>query len=843
MTDVLGVDINGLVDSFAIGDLALRNISVQVGEVPSVVVTPHADHGGAVGGVEATLALHGRGWQHPPSAGHHPEAMSRIPLSIVLHRLVDRATVPTANGPMQPAELAAVACRELAKMAFLSYKNDAAGSAENIIVAMPDDGQFDTDLQQRLLEAFAGKNLHAALLWRSIAVFLGCEHLLLPLASRLNGKGVGVVCLQADSIAISRLDVELKGGHLVPVRKQAGLRLPLDKSIHECAEELAKSLLPGDPQGAWQALWGNGLALRRLIGLPTKPALVQVGGRWRRITDESAVSFATPTLTTDMFAEARERLKGCPLVLIEGPACEARWNAKEIYYYKLTDALDLPPSTQRTMVQRSLYAAAKGGVVYAFRVASGQPTYYDFLPQLRIAVRVGANAAFIDLIPPQERAEGGKTWTREFDLNLMVKEGQQRLEVFLRRADDAVRKASVTFPLPAAVQTGVKIGITQRPAQGYASLTLIFEPESEVPAIALTWDTMTVDGRTEEQILEYLDEAGTKIPPVTPIKTHWEGWKPAVVDVLKRLNAKLGTGGAPLKDCIVNLNSLGFFIGKAGYVEVSANPGIPNVYYRLIDENGGLPTEGMPYPGADEIYRQTLALLNGAMSGANLDLNSSFRIAVVRTLSKFHAACPDLLKAHLLRLAKSKLLVYVTQDCRAMGRVFTTPDEWKAFYGLLASEPTLKQHHLLALSDILLTRKNAASHLDRKLAENFCVKILARLGELKDKERSRRYSRGKKLRWQIGNSCLKALIGLLRYRQANPAFLAPGSDPLAQKFEAAIEAILASDKLADAAKTYAAPALKYLHEQGVADELLSLINAEDPDEDGDGDGDGGGPGG
>src|SRR5690606_27520443 len=84
-------------------------------------------------------------------------------------------------------------------------------------------------------------------------------------------------------------------------------------------------------------------------------------------------------------------------------------------------------STQRE------HLVARGCAVYQRRRKMKRLTYFDYLPQLQLAVRRGAEPVFIDLIDPNERIEGGGAYEADRDLGLSVQPGTSRLDFYLLR--------------------------------------------------------------------------------------------------------------------------------------------------------------------------------------------------------------------------------------------------------------------------------------------------------------------------------------------------------------------------------------------------------------------------
>ena len=204
--------------------------------------------------------------------------------------------------------------------------------------------------------------------------------------------------------------------------RRTDIVIPFRRPISDLAKEVAHRYAPhDDPHAGWQLLWGNGLVLSWILRLDAKDTMVQTCDGWQLVPgtppqDLPQVEFDEATLD-----ELNRFLEGVDYRIYEGPALETPCHGDRLANFLREQDVMNTRSLYLTRDERHL--AARGCVIYQQRQDLGRHTYYDHLPQLRLAVRRGEDPSFLDLIDPTARIEGGMPYDDECDLGLSVEPG------------------------------------------------------------------------------------------------------------------------------------------------------------------------------------------------------------------------------------------------------------------------------------------------------------------------------------------------------------------------------------------------------------------------------------
>jgi hypothetical protein len=390
----------------------------------------------------------------------------------------------------------------------------AAGQAREAVIAVPDDGRFLEEARQRLIDAAVQGGLRPTLLWRPVAALLGLEpQLRAEDVAKLSGRTIGVLSCLEDGVHASRLEVEIEPDerdgqtYFVPVRRQAGIVVAYKRPILDLAEELASRYAPpDDPQSGWQLLWGNGLALSWLLRLKAEDTVVQTNDGWKLITGTPPENLPQVEFDDTKLDELNSFLDGIDYRVFEGPALATSAYEQRLVYFLQGRVAQWSQSL--IFADKDEHLVAHGCAVYQRRRDQKRITYRDYLPQLRLAVRRGANPDFVDLIPFDARVEGGGSYKSELDLGLSVQPGTSSLNFYLLREGNA-KPRHVTVELGEHVVESVPISlrIRQQPAQGTARLTLVTAHDG-IPfrPVELHWERMVEEDLSEAQILDRLRE-------------------------------------------------------------------------------------------------------------------------------------------------------------------------------------------------------------------------------------------------------------------------------------------------------------------------------------------------
>jgi len=804
----LGVDINGLLDG------AERDGRLVPGSIPSVVVLPAKRGRGpltVVAGTEAGLAIEGRGWEWPPSAACTQTAgRLRIPVAEALDALVRNSKVPTAHGEMDAEELVAAAVAALVPD----------GSDQEPVVVIPDNGRFDEEVQQRLLDALGSRGLRPRLIWRSVAAVLGVEDVLNKNAHRLYGKSIGVVSVLADGIDVSLLRLEKpedgRNDYVVPMRDSYGMHVPFARSLIRCAEDGAAEILADDPDRGWQLVWGNGAALERMLGTAARPRLIQTQGRWRLLEIDDPAASPLPGPDAAGMALLRDILRRADHVIVEGPAAEARETGQLLLGHRIAETLALSGRILHRGRPHE-FTAAKGASAFARRSAAGQTTYYDFLPQIRICVRnAEGDPVFVDALPNDQRVEGGQAFRTKppLDLGLIVREGKDALDFYISlERSGQTRKASIVLPRPSAADTRVFLDIEQYPLRGLARISVVPEEGADMAPITLDWSRMAVDGRLEAEIVRDLAETGPTVPPTVPVEGHWLRWNERIGgrslrDILRDFPERLD------EDTLSGANDLALQLSRrSSPMRMTAGRDRDKGLYRALSTDGQLPEKGTALADAGPMIDRVLALL-----ATGIEKKSPLRGAALKACSWSFSRCPVQVIRHLAELAAHGKVVAHLLDYRAMGRVFTKEEDIRLLFSLCCRLPRLMQYHMESLLTVISIRPDAASLLELRQAERLLSGTLERLSEY--------HGHSGPGTPRLARTCIRLVAALLRHRVRSPRFLMPESDPQGWEVRTAlvrVEEMLLTDQ---GTRDLARGAVEWLENRGVDS---GILDQEDED--------------
>ena len=786
---MIGIDLNGLCD-VSVNDV--KTGILRGGGVPSVVVVqPRLKQGDplqVIAGEEAAMAVEGRGWQWPNSARVVDiEQSQRVPLHHVLEALGEGLQIQAAGEARAPTELLAAAIAALARP-----QGPAPEGERPVVITVPDDGHFLEEARQRLIDAAVQSGLTPTLLWRPVAALLGMESKFdekdVP---RLSGKTVGVLSCLEDGVHAARLDIETitdgEESYFVPIRRESGIVAPYRKPISTLAAELAKKYASlDDPQEGWQLLWGSGLVLSWLLRLKARDTVAQTTGGWKLISSETPINLPHVEFAEKALGKLVNFLEGVHYTIFEGPALETYCGGMRLAYF-LRGKL---PRTAHPLnwATKDQHLAARGCVVYQKRKAQSRVTYYDHLPQLRLAVlRGGTDPKFLDLIEPTARVEGGKAYDNECDLGLSVKPGTPALNFYLLREGNA-KPRHIQAELPDRLSTAVpiRLRIRQQPAQGTARLTLVAANDGSLfRPVELHWEQMEEQDLSEEEVLERLQEESVDVPPVQPQPCHPLLWTahlasvsgslaqflPQLAGVLDR-DRPSSEGLLPLLDRNSRL-----LTRRSSPAILTRRQVVDWKLYRAVSSDGAVPEEGDELsPTLLDQFDKCLTRL-GELITSDVHMDQGLRSAIVRLGGWCFLRCPDGVRQHLIETTRSDGVPDARVYFRAMGKVFVEDEDCRAFFALLErqlsrQDATFKLHEIEGLFYLLSLREEAPLALTNHQATLFAGKLLDRIREC--------VRAGKPLS-RLVSASLKTYAGLMRYRLFRPDFMTPQDTVLGEK--------------------------------------------------------------
>ena len=790
----IGVDINGLQDVAAFD---LSSDTIVGGQVPSVIILRRGkgDRLEVTAGAEATQSFIGRGWPWPADAVERSknDKTIRVPLTDVLAGLLDGGSISVGGIPVKAADLYVAAASALSNTQRLTMDGTRKKSPP-LVAAIPDDGRFNEDTQQNIVSAasMAGHNIN--LLWRSVAAILGLADELQPIARRLNGHPVGVLSCLDDGISVNILEIgamsrNADAPYVVPKRQKSGRFFPLNVPVSGHATSIADRISNDLKIGSEQVLWGDGLPLRWLLNLSEKDALFQTPGGWTRYPGNAPSWLSSPSFDDGLLDQIHAFLGDVRYVVIEGPVLELETGQKKLAFALRDGLRDRCQRDQQSARQtltfsgQATHLAARGCAEYARRSAAGQVTYLDHLPQIRLAVRDGREARFVPLIPVSAACEGGKEFDEYTDLGFSIPSGASDLEFYiLREGSLAPRHAVEVLRTSIKDDTPIQMRIKQTPAQGRAQLTI--EPKSSVSplsALSIKWDSMDVlEGQSEEDIVRVLEDQQVYAPPVQPHPCHAYLWvhktgsgllRFSLADHIEILEQSVNSGKDidPKEISAARLLLCRFQSPYALTRRQGTNRHSDRTISRAVSSDGELPKP------VDGLHQESLKAFDNVLEelARKLEsnpLNTSQRNQIVTFCAWAFTRCPLTVRRHLYSAAKAGKVSAASNDFDAMGRIFSTPDEYQAYFYILIKhasngDGTFKQYHIRSLFYLLSLREDAPLYISRQDANELVAFTLHRLKENISHQNYKALMR----------VCIRALGGLARVRLAHSDFLDPNT--------------------------------------------------------------------
>lgn len=797
--NLTGIDLNGLCDVSVDG---VEGRVLRGGGVPSAVVIQPRQDGGplrVISGVEAAMAIEGRGW-HWPNSARVTEARTclRVPLQRILQGLAEGRPIEAAGETLLPTELLAAAFEALARP---RGRTMVPAEERPAVIVVPDDGRFLEEARQCLIDAAVRGGLTPTLLWRPVAAILGLEpEIRADDIHKLSDRTVGVMSCLEDGVHAARLKLEIKddkqwGSYFVPVRDRAGIIVPYRRPIGDLAAELARRHAPDDDsQAGWQLLWGDGLVLRWLLRLPAKDTVVQTSRGWQHVSGQAPEDLPQVEFDETALKDLNNFLEGVDYRIFEGPALETTAYGTRLVFFLQDRVAKTAKSLNFATMNKHL--AARGCAVYQQRRDQKRHTYFDHLPQLRLAVRRGTDPDFLELIDRSARVEGGSSYDDERDLGLSVQPGTTSLNFFLLREGNAKpRHVKVELPERVTASVPISLRIRQQPAQGTARLTLVAaEDDILFRPVELHWEHMTEEDLTAEQVLDRLREEPADVPPVQPQQCHRLLWTAkhvgaggSMVQLLPLLFAQLERIPPSSDDLLPLLARHSLLLTRRSSPAMLTQQLERDwTLYRAVSSDGAVPEPD------DNLTTGLLDQFDTCLEGVDELITTepcvekSLRTAIVRFGGWCFHRCPDGIRRHLLDTARRGRVPDVRVYFRAMGKVFVDKKDCQEFFTLLERQLTeggvkFKLNEIEGLFYLLSLRETAPLALTDGQATLFASKLLARIQEC---------VRARRQLSRLVNASLKAYAGLMRYRLVRVDYMTPQDPTLGEEQRRVLEDLL-----------------------------------------------------
>ena len=408
-------------------------------------------------------------------------------------------------------------------------------------------------------------------------------------------------------------------------------------------------------------------------------------------------------------------------------------------------------------------AVAEGAAIYGARLCEGEPTYLDTLPQLWTYAQDRGKLDWVALLDAEE-VEGGKQFKRHLERRFNLQSSTKSLQVFLRRGDRHIKKASFQFPYAPRGLMPLDTEIEMSPASGLAQVELVPKRKAFLHGQRVFLDYSTMEDATEAE----LPKPKLGSPPITKIpidpkdekilsdefKTLYEQFKEIPISSDLRQYCRV------VRDLRDVINKPIRFLSTLNELKSG----------RIVDQNGKTGT-----PEGQEIIKQIAIKLGG-------DLSSLLNQPPVGTSQHWRRIVRDIRQAatwlfaeappEVIGYLKTRLDKDGEQSERdiieAAGRSFTTTDDIKILYRAILQRidnplgrTAFPIHSARAICRILELREFGPDALTRADAETFVKQALITMEHCVEEENFK----------QTFFQAVKLFLYLLRYREINQTFL------------------------------------------------------------------------
>jgi hypothetical protein len=836
MHEHIGVDLNGITDTVAhCTDVLISTIDAQPTPIPACVIAPYFQGERPLGGFAAFESLHGRNWD-----AEHQQA--RHPIIKLLQQLENQSET------VEAAATHGYRVGDLVASHLLAVSQRAHGHR---IITVPD---TLTELgQQQLLDGLRRLCVRAELLWRPVAVLLGWALAQKRLAER---HGTTAMVIHAGvwrtEVSVLSLEVEEDTGvpFLIPVRHGKGQEvLPATWSVERLAQDilavdLKNTGLP--PALAEAQLWINRRPWSMLCGIPAPDEIVRDQlGHWHALAGQPKLSpqlgkaVWEPFLPIIAHSMSEHRIQA---VLIEGPLVGLTLENGTLGERLAAEVRSYGRHQDCTVQVASIGAglAAKGAAHYGWRRKNGIVGYYDTIPDLKINALVELRPNFISLMKGRDRVVGGETIGMEVE-GFSIAEGTPAVDYYLTRADEpTVRETHTVLPEPAKRSMPVTLVVAQTPGQGFASVEIrppIGERLGDRP-VFLDWSSMKDTGETSEQVLARLrKEHGMAFPDPAPLPCHAAVWNATgVVPAMRDFLDKIDSGGAEKERVAKQLMSVLSKKQSLDWLLLSRSGGGRKA--GIFDSDGKIPPRhelrqhvGDPPPGfatyqelVDRVLKATAFAFEKYMLRArNGDTDLHRHLLLIGGWS--YAAAPEPILAYVRRSLEYGDTIHKRFDFNLAGRSFFKKEDITLLFRSVANHFNRRGlnrpfDRIKALSLVLSYRPDAPEALDSKLAYNL-VEVAAALLAIETQQCNIK----KKF-----FSAAYLLMGLLRYRRVDPAFMDREKPESAKLFEQVTTTLNAAERCVtgptnDSVRTILKELTAFMEKRGTDALIFSKLDA------------------
>ena len=542
-----GIDLNGIQD-LAARNWILNNEGeetffdsepyINLGSVRSSVIKVDTPSGSElIGGVQASLAPHGRGG----GFGQIGKIENRTPLiEIINSEETETDKLSAALSALSPP-------------------------SAHTIVSISDSSSTSEIYQDNLLKALRkNKERSYLLIWRSVLTALSQIHL----PEIMPGTRVGLINHSLQGLDIQTLEIKETNVKnqilLVPERKTAGVSIETDfgyRGLFDTVKSYLETLTTDRMLDVGQS---NNLGLMAL-GQQTQSELVRSEtGAWRELKPQKSITDLLKL--NDLHLESLNGFfAGCDLLLFESfctGQLEARIRAK------------LQTASDKKIIAVHGMEIAKAALYAAKRLEQDFPIYFDFLPQISTIVRSGLETKSADLIDQSETLRAGKVFRSREPAEFAINPQAERIEVFLKKeTEEKPRKSVVELHTPPGSAARVMISVEQIPALGRATIQL--KADSIGLNRNLDWDQAEILDETWDEIIQRQEAPVVPIPERLVVEASDFNWSDADRDGLETL----------LEQAVQSSSPNWMLLAQRAYKSFSSDGEIPEYVSTAAREN------------------------------------------------------------------------------------------------------------------------------------------------------------------------------------------------------------------------------------------------------------------
>jgi hypothetical protein len=483
-------------------------------------------------------------------------------------------------------------------------------------------------------------------------------------------------------------------------------------------------------------------------------------------------------------------------------------------------------------------AVAEGAAIYGTRLLSGEPTYLDILPQLWMYAQDRGKLGWVALLDAVE-VEGGRIFKRVLEQKFSLPGQSKTLQVFLKKGNEQIRKASFHFPYASEEPMPLDTHIEMSPASGLAQVELVPIKKDFLRGQRVFLDYSLMEDATETD----LPKPKLGFPPLTKIlvdpddrnllsevKTSWDKFR------------EIHIGGDLQQYCEV-VKELKEAVTKSISFLSASNRRIRG---RIVDQDGKAGTsqgqELIKHISAKlgKDLRALLDQLHVGTTGQRRDIMRDIRLAATWL---FAGAPPEVIS-----YLKSELQTqgWASQQhvIKAASRVFTEVGDlgvlYKAIYKVITDRagnpdprqprrPTFPNNSARALYRVMQLRESSPDAMIRPEAETFVEQTLINMEEcVKATNFETKFFQAARL-----------FLYLLRYREIDQTFLLYDNPQDSQLFDRTIRCLETAqnffqskrhDARAEKAANIMGEIKKYMFFEGSPDiiEVINELAGEDP---------------